>query len=375
VVVEDIIMHILIGALIGGALFAATYAVTNLVKGDPLSWKGFAGAAAGGVVSGALAATTFGASLLAEGGVGAVGFLAADGAVGSATEQVTDNALDSKPIMQDVITQAAWGAATAPLFYGLFKGVSRFLPAGAIATVAADAEKAVAGVAKDAGSAVEKGAKEAAKDIPRLIRDELGRFKKNPDWKPPVDTVEAPKAPEAPKAGETPKTNKTLTDHLKNPQHHATAGAGFASTGIVAGVLSKVKSMLGIGSSDSSNSSDSTDSGDSTDSKSKAKKKSDKSDKSDKTDNSDSSSTDSNGNVNVSVPANSNGHVKVTVEVNGNNGTSTTDTTAGTNATRAPLHPVQPSRTIPVDSHYHPTNNDGPANRTGITQTIGAIGH
>ncbi len=120
-------MHFLLGALVGGAVFALGYAVCGLIRGEELTWERAGAAFIGGAVTGLLAATTLGTSLLAGGGLGAFGASAAGGAIGSGTAQVAENAFEDRPIFEDVPEHAALGAITAPIFYGTARGLSRWI--------------------------------------------------------------------------------------------------------------------------------------------------------------------------------------------------------------------------------------------------------
>lgn len=376
-------MHILIGALVGGALFTVSYIVAQKIAGKPLTWHAAVGAFAGGVVTGAMAATTLGASLVAEGGMTAVATIGVEGGAGSATEQVVDNLLDKKPVMDGVVKQAVVGAATAPLFYGVFKGAAKFLPdaeklaenpvAANVGAVLADGksmvnevvqgtEKALskdgAKAAQEAARAIENGGKtvatdagkavaeDAGKAVPKVIRGPGGKFVKNPEWKPVV--ADAPKV-EAPKV--EPVTTKPTGSQalaagakkvfshpaLKDTSHHVRAGSGLAASGVVLTAIDKVKGMMG-GSSDSSSSDTSTS--DTTAASTPAGK---------------THAPSNPGNVQVSVPTNGSQPVNVTISVGGNQ------------ANRGPV-------TGPVTNVSRLGNEDSAQRREGIAQAIGKLG-
>src|SRR5271155_4508720 len=76
-------INILIGAAIGAVVNVGAYCAIQLWKGQPMKGKAIGAAAVGGIVAGALAGTTFGASLLGGTATNAAEFLAFDGAAAS----------------------------------------------------------------------------------------------------------------------------------------------------------------------------------------------------------------------------------------------------------------------------------------------------
>ena len=160
-------INILLGAVIGALVNSGAYCAIQLWKGQPISWKPLAAAAVGGVVAGALAGTTFGASLLAGGTTSATEFLAVDGALASGSEQMTTNALNKKALGTGVPEAAAWGAITAPAAGLFLRGVMSQvgnLVADASANAAA-ADPAVA-AADPAATAATNGVAAASARMP-----------------------------------------------------------------------------------------------------------------------------------------------------------------------------------------------------------------
>lgn len=120
-------LNVLIGAVVGGVLNVVGYAVVQTLRGEPLDWKSATASFVGGAVGGALCGLTLGASLLAEGGVGAVAFLSVDGAAAWSSERVAWNALEGRPLGENVAHDALVGAIEAPVFYGVTRGVTRLV--------------------------------------------------------------------------------------------------------------------------------------------------------------------------------------------------------------------------------------------------------
>ncbi len=119
-------MHILLGALVGGTLSLMTVAVVALVTGSRPGWKAVALAVLGGAVAGAVTSATLGASSIV--GVGTarqVVAFAAGGAAGGAAEQVTDNAIEGRPLQQGVVRATAAGAGTGLASLGAMR-VTRY---------------------------------------------------------------------------------------------------------------------------------------------------------------------------------------------------------------------------------------------------------
>ncbi len=121
-------INIFAGALIGGLFNVACYAIVQLIRRQRISWKEALGSFLGGAVAGGLAGASFGTSLMGGGFFKAVGFLAADGAVGSAVETGTDNLLEKNPVLQGVAHDAVIGAIEAPIFFGATKGLAKAIP-------------------------------------------------------------------------------------------------------------------------------------------------------------------------------------------------------------------------------------------------------
>jgi hypothetical protein len=65
---------------------------------------------------------------MAGGFLKATGFLAADGALGSAVETGTNNALEGNPLSRGVAHDAVIGAVEAPIFFGATKGLAELVP-------------------------------------------------------------------------------------------------------------------------------------------------------------------------------------------------------------------------------------------------------
>ncbi len=121
-------LNVLAGALVGGLFNVACYTIVQLVRRQPISWKEEIGSFVGGAVAGAVAGASFGTSLMAGGLFKATGFLAADGALGSAVETGTNNVLEGNPVLQGVAHDAVIGAVEAPIFFGATKGLAKVIP-------------------------------------------------------------------------------------------------------------------------------------------------------------------------------------------------------------------------------------------------------
>lgn len=137
-------IHYLIAAGIGAAVSAVAYAGIALWTGKPITLKGLAVSALGGLVAGVLCATPGGVAALQAGGARALTFVAIDGAAAAGSEKVAENALNAKPLGEGVGEAVAWGTATAPLAYLGLRGYTQqfskvFFPARAAADAAAEA--------------------------------------------------------------------------------------------------------------------------------------------------------------------------------------------------------------------------------------------
>jgi hypothetical protein len=121
-------LNVLAGALVGGIFNVACYVIVQLVRRQKIYWREALGSFLGGAVAGALAGASFGTSLMGGGFFKATGFLAADGALGSAAETTVDNVLEKQPALEGVAHDAVIGAIEAPLFFGVTKGIARALP-------------------------------------------------------------------------------------------------------------------------------------------------------------------------------------------------------------------------------------------------------
>jgi hypothetical protein len=110
-------VQVLIGALIGGVMNTLVTFVMHKIRGQPYSWKEAVGSFVGGAIGGALFTCSFGASALEAGGLKAVGFLSADGALTFSSERATDNALEKKPLTEQLAHDAIEGAIVGPLNY------------------------------------------------------------------------------------------------------------------------------------------------------------------------------------------------------------------------------------------------------------------
>jgi len=96
----------------------AASAIGDVVKGEPIDWKGVAAGAAGGAVAGTIASATFGAGALAGGAAAKFGGMVAAGAAGGAVEQVGDNVLHEREWSEDVLEATATGAAVGAVAGG-----------------------------------------------------------------------------------------------------------------------------------------------------------------------------------------------------------------------------------------------------------------
>lgn len=121
-------LNVLAGALVGGVFNVAAYVIVQKLKHEPITWQATTASFVGGVVGGAIAGSTFGMSLAASGGIRMLGFLSADGAVGSVAETVTENGLEGKRLTENVVHDAIVGAVEAPIFYGFTRGLAKALP-------------------------------------------------------------------------------------------------------------------------------------------------------------------------------------------------------------------------------------------------------
>lgn len=134
----SLIMHILIGALVG-AVFAVGMTVgMSLLTGRKPVWKHVALAALGGAVSGAIASATLGAGGFAAAGLGrqVVG-MGLGGAVGGATERVAENAVEGKPLEEGVVRSTVVGAGAGVVSLGVTRGSGLVLARVAPRAVAA----------------------------------------------------------------------------------------------------------------------------------------------------------------------------------------------------------------------------------------------
>ncbi len=113
-------IHVLIGAASGALLAAASSVIISKVMGEPVTWKSVLASAAGGLVAGAVTTATFGAGAPAAVSVarGATAF-ALGGASGGATGQLTENALEGRPLGEEVLETAAWRGATGLVTFGI----------------------------------------------------------------------------------------------------------------------------------------------------------------------------------------------------------------------------------------------------------------
>jgi hypothetical protein len=157
-------LHILAGAVIGAVVGGAASAIGSLVKGEPVSWKKVGAAALGGAVAGSVASLTFGAGLLAGSAATQVGGMVAAGAVGGATEQVTDNVLHDDPWHKDVGESAAIGGA-----FGAVAGVGR-VAAKPFATLMRAGAGRLANAGRSAMNAVRPHARQLASRATGPIR-------------------------------------------------------------------------------------------------------------------------------------------------------------------------------------------------------------
>lgn len=99
--------HILIGAGIGAVLGAASVIILAKMTGKPINWKSVAANAIGGAVGGAITAATLGAGGAAAAGITrTVGGFAAGGFTGGVALQTTDNALEGRPLTENVLETA-----------------------------------------------------------------------------------------------------------------------------------------------------------------------------------------------------------------------------------------------------------------------------
>src|SRR5688572_5284765 len=147
---------ILGGAVIGAIVNVAVYYAIKKIRREPLSWKGATAALLAGVVGGAMIGA--GAGILAGGGIRALGFMAANGAITSGGETFARNALENKPLMENVAVDAAIGAAEAPIFFAAFRAVGKALPEVAGVITGRESIKGAIPAVKEAAKAVEVAA-------------------------------------------------------------------------------------------------------------------------------------------------------------------------------------------------------------------------
>ena len=115
-------MHILIGAIVGGAIAAVTIVVAAAVLRRKLTAKNVLLGVLGGVVAGAVTSATLGASSLV--GVAAGRQVAAftlGGAVGGAAERAADNAVEGRDLDDGVAKATAIGAGVGFASLGVLK--------------------------------------------------------------------------------------------------------------------------------------------------------------------------------------------------------------------------------------------------------------
>jgi hypothetical protein len=130
--------HILIGALLGGAIGAGVYLAKAYFNGETANWRSALAAGAGGAVAGGLAAATGGASLILSGGI--------SGAAGGIVERgIQTGSVGEALSVKHVIGDFALGAVTG----GLIKGGGALLKkvGGAVAESTGPAiRKAIDGI-------------------------------------------------------------------------------------------------------------------------------------------------------------------------------------------------------------------------------------
>ncbi len=167
-------LHYLIAAGIGAAVSTAAYVGIQLWTGKPITWKGVAVSAVGGLVAGVLCATPGGVAALQAGGARALTFVAADGAAAAGAEKVTENLLNKKPLGEGVPEAVAWGTAAAPVAYLGLRGYTQqlrkvFFPGAAAAEAAAEAAALQAGALEATAVAGRKAARTTAVNITNAI--------------------------------------------------------------------------------------------------------------------------------------------------------------------------------------------------------------
>jgi hypothetical protein len=126
-------LNVVIGALVGGVLNVAGFAIVQTIRRKPIAWKDATASFVGGAIGGALCGATFGASLLAGGGAGAVTFMSANGAASWGAERVTSNLLEHRPVTEGVGHDMLTGAIEAPIFYGVTKAIGPTRSGGGVA--------------------------------------------------------------------------------------------------------------------------------------------------------------------------------------------------------------------------------------------------
>lgn len=119
-------IHIAIGAAIGAVVGGVGAALAARASGKAITGKSNLAGVAGGVAFGAIAAKTCGASLAMQ----MAGFAAA-GATGAVVETGTENALEGRPLGQNMGRNAAYGAVGSAILPGVGKLVSK--PLGSLA--------------------------------------------------------------------------------------------------------------------------------------------------------------------------------------------------------------------------------------------------
>lgn len=116
-------IHIFIGAGLGAVLGAASVIILAKATGRPIRWKSVVANAVGGAVGGAITAATLGVGGAAGVGVArTVGGFAVGGFGGGVALQGTDNALEGRPITEDVLETAIDCTITNVVAGGLARG-------------------------------------------------------------------------------------------------------------------------------------------------------------------------------------------------------------------------------------------------------------
>lgn len=112
-------MHILIGAVVGAVFAVAVTVGMSLLTGRKPVLKTVLLAALGGAVSGAVASATLGVGGVAAATTGRqVVAFAAGGAVGGGTERAAKNAVEGRPVHEDVLKASLVGGAAGTISLG-----------------------------------------------------------------------------------------------------------------------------------------------------------------------------------------------------------------------------------------------------------------